>query len=111
MLRGRGLRFVFEALETGQDGGMALLVGADDFCQSERVEDLDQPTVGEATLMHGPRESANLLSFIKRLEDDPMARKRELVIDGYNVIKVLRQLGVSFEEIAALGCQLRESPS
>ena len=41
-----GLPVVFEALKTSQDRGMALLVGADDFCQSERVEDLDQPTVG-----------------------------------------------------------------
>ena len=35
-----------------------------------------------------------------------MAGKRELVIDAYNVIKVFRQLGVSFEEIAALGCRI-----
>jgi hypothetical protein len=35
---------------------------------------------------------------------------RSLVIDGYNVIKVLRDLGVSFEEIAALGCHIEEEP-
>ena len=35
-----------------------------------------------------------------------MADKRVLVIDAYNVIKVFRKLGVSFEEIAALGCHV-----
>ena len=39
-----------------------------------------------------------------------MANKRALVIDAYNVIKVLRGLGTSFEEIAALGCRLDEEP-
>ena len=39
-----------------------------------------------------------------------MANKRVLVIDAYNVIKVLRGLGTSFEEIAALGCHLNEEP-
>ena len=29
---------------------------------------------------------------------------------AYNVIKVLRGLGTSFEEIAALGCHLNEEP-
>jgi hypothetical protein len=37
-------------------------------------------------------------------------RKRELVVDGYNVIKVLRELEVSFEEIAALGSHIEEEP-
>ena len=32
--------------------------------------------------------------------------KRSLVLDGYNVIKGLRDLDVSFEEIAALGCHI-----
>ena len=36
--------------------------------------------------------------------------KRSLVVDGYNVIKVLRHLGVSFEEIAALGCHMEGEP-
>lgn len=36
--------------------------------------------------------------------------KRELVVDGYNVIKVLRILEVSFEEIAALGCHIEGEP-
>ena len=36
--------------------------------------------------------------------------KRGLVVDGYNVIKVLRQLDVSFEEIAALGCHIEGEP-
>ena len=40
-----------------------------------------------------------------------MPKKRVLVIDGYNVIKVLRELGVPFEEIAALGCHLDGEPS
>ena len=35
-----------------------------------------------------------------------MANTRVLVIEAYNVIKVLRGLGVSFEEIAALGCHI-----
>jgi hypothetical protein len=39
-----------------------------------------------------------------------MARKRELVIDSYNVIKVFRELDVSFEEIAALGCRIDGEP-
>ena len=39
-----------------------------------------------------------------------MPNKRELVIDGYNVIKVLRDLDVSFEEIAALGCHIEDEP-
>ena len=33
-----------------------------------------------------------------------MSKKRILVFDGHNVIKLLRQFGVSFEDIAALGC-------
>jgi hypothetical protein len=36
--------------------------------------------------------------------------KRVLVVDGYNVIKVLRGLDVSFEEIAALGCHIEGEP-
>ena len=39
-----------------------------------------------------------------------MSSKRALVVDGYNVIKVLRELGVSFEEIAALGCHIEGEP-
>lgn len=39
-----------------------------------------------------------------------MAGKRVLVIDSYNVIKVFRKLGVSFEEIAALGCRIEGEP-
>ena len=39
-----------------------------------------------------------------------MARKRVVVIDAYNVIKVFRKLGVSFEEIAALGCRIEGEP-
>ena len=35
-----------------------------------------------------------------------MAGKRVLVVDGYNVIKILRDFDVSFEEIAALGCHI-----
>ena len=54
----RGSPVLLETLKTSQDRRVALLVGADDFCQSERVEDLDQPTVGEATLMHCPRKGA-----------------------------------------------------
>jgi hypothetical protein len=39
-----------------------------------------------------------------------MTNKRVLVIDAYNVIKVLRELGTSFEEIAALGCHIDGEP-
>jgi hypothetical protein len=39
-----------------------------------------------------------------------MARKRELVIDAYNVIKVFRQLGVSFEDICSFGCSITGEP-
>jgi hypothetical protein len=35
-----------------------------------------------------------------------MSKKRVLVVEAYNVIKVLRELGVSFEAIAALGCHV-----
>jgi hypothetical protein len=35
-----------------------------------------------------------------------MSKKRVLVIDAFNVVKVLRELGVSFEDIAALGCHV-----
>jgi hypothetical protein len=49
------LRLGCEAFETSQDRGVALsVVGVDDFCQGERVEDLDEPTVGETALMHHP---------------------------------------------------------
>jgi hypothetical protein len=36
--------------------------------------------------------------------------KRNLVENGFNVIKVLRELDVSFEEIAALGCHIEGEP-
>jgi hypothetical protein len=39
-----------------------------------------------------------------------MVKKRDLVIDGYNVIKILRDFDVSFEEIAALGCHIEGEP-
>jgi hypothetical protein len=39
-----------------------------------------------------------------------MPRKRELLIDAYRVIKVFRELGVSFEEIASLGCRIEGEP-
>jgi hypothetical protein len=39
-----------------------------------------------------------------------MSNKRVLVIDGYNVIKILRDFDVSFEEIAALGCHIEGEP-
>jgi len=39
-----------------------------------------------------------------------MLRKRVLVIDAYNVIKILRDFDVSFEEIAALGCRIEGEP-
>ena len=35
-----------------------------------------------------------------------MSKKRVIVVDAYNVIKMLRELGVSFEEIATLGCHI-----
>ena len=39
-----------------------------------------------------------------------MSKKRVLVVDGYNVTKVLRDLGISFEAIAALGCHIEGEP-
>jgi hypothetical protein len=39
-----------------------------------------------------------------------MGRKRELVIDAYNVIKVFRKLGVSFEDICSFGCSIAGEP-
>ena len=39
-----------------------------------------------------------------------MSRKRELIIDAYNVIKVFRQLGVSFEDICSFGCSIAGEP-
>ena len=39
-----------------------------------------------------------------------MASKRVLVIDAYNVMKVFREFGVSFDEIAALGCRIEGEP-
>lgn len=39
-----------------------------------------------------------------------MARKRLLVADPYNVIAIFRKLGVSFEEIAALGFEIEGEP-
>jgi hypothetical protein len=39
-----------------------------------------------------------------------MSKKRVLVVDGYNVIKVLREFDVSFEDIASLGCHIEGEP-
>jgi hypothetical protein len=39
-----------------------------------------------------------------------MASKRMLVVDGYNVIKILRDFDVSFEEICSLGCSIADEP-
>ena len=39
-----------------------------------------------------------------------MSKKRVIVVDAYNVIKMLRELGVSFEEIATLGCHIEGEP-
>jgi hypothetical protein len=39
-----------------------------------------------------------------------MSKKRVLVVDDYNVIKLLCELGVSFEEIAAVGCRIEGEP-
>jgi hypothetical protein len=39
-----------------------------------------------------------------------MRNTRGLVVDGYNVITVLRDLGVTFEEIAALACHIEGAP-
>jgi hypothetical protein len=35
-----------------------------------------------------------------------MSKKRMLVVDVYHVVKLLRELDVSFEEIASLGCYI-----
>jgi hypothetical protein len=39
-----------------------------------------------------------------------MSKKRVLVVNAYNVIKVLRELGVSFKEIATVGCHVEGEP-
>jgi hypothetical protein len=39
-----------------------------------------------------------------------MPRKRVLAVDAYNVIDIFRKLGLSFEEIAALGFQIEGEP-
>ena len=36
--------------------------------------------------------------------------KRTIVIDAYNVINILRELKVSYEEIAGLGCHIAGEP-
>jgi hypothetical protein len=36
--------------------------------------------------------------------------KRVLAVDAYHVIDVFRELGLSFEEIAALGFQFEDEP-
>ncbi|MGA7324293.1 MAG: hypothetical protein WBX25_07390 [Rhodomicrobium sp.] len=40
-----------------------------------------------------------------------MSKKRLLVVDGYNVIKLLREFDISFEDIAALGCHMESEPA
>jgi hypothetical protein len=58
--------FVCEALKTSQYRRVALsVVGVDDFCERERVEDLDQPAVGETALMDGPREGAKSAKLLR----------------------------------------------
>jgi hypothetical protein len=58
--------FVFEALEASQDRRVALLViGVDDLCQGERVEDLDEPSIGETALMHRPREGSKSAKLLR----------------------------------------------
>jgi hypothetical protein len=39
-----------------------------------------------------------------------MRNTRGLVVDGYNVITVLRDLGVTFDAIAALVCHIEGAP-
>jgi hypothetical protein len=36
--------------------------------------------------------------------------KRALAVDAYHVIEIFRKLGLSFEEIAALGFHLEDEP-
>ena len=40
-----------------------------------------------------------------------MSGKRVLVVDGYNVIKLLREFVISFEDIASLGCHIEGEPA
>jgi len=40
-----------------------------------------------------------------------MSGKRVLVVDGYNVIKLLREFDISFEDIASLGCHIEGEPA
>jgi hypothetical protein len=40
-----------------------------------------------------------------------MSKKRVLVIDGYNVIKLLREFDISFEDIPSLGCYIEGEPA
>jgi hypothetical protein len=40
-----------------------------------------------------------------------MPKKRTLVFDAHNVIKLLREFGASFEDIAALGCHFENEPN
>jgi hypothetical protein len=40
-----------------------------------------------------------------------MSKRRALVVDGYNVIKLLREFDISFEDIAALGCHIEREPA
>jgi hypothetical protein len=48
----------------------------------------------------------NGLRYSQKKFEAVMSKKRALVFDGYTVIKLLRELDVSFEEIASLGCHI-----
>jgi hypothetical protein len=66
---------ILETFETSQDRGVTLsVIGMDDLRERGRVEDFDQPAVGETALMDGPREgakSAKLLRFGRLGTDSP----------------------------------------
>jgi hypothetical protein len=53
-------------------------------------------------------ETGDFVATKEQIQEAAMSQKRVLVVDGYNVIKLLRELDVSFEEIASLGCYIED---
>jgi hypothetical protein len=66
-----------------------------------------EPGKGEPSFLSIP----NGLRYRKQQkQESAMSQKRVVVVDGYNVVKLLRELDVSFEEIASLGCYVEGEP-
>jgi hypothetical protein len=60
------LGLVRDALEATQDGCVALpVIDLDDICQCDRVEDFDEPTVGETALVCCSREGAKSAKHLR----------------------------------------------